>query len=121
MRRELDTAGRLLTGVILVLLGGLFLVNNLGVIEIGPIGRYWPFILIVMGLGRMAQPGHRRGGAWLLFLGGLFLLHSFDYLRIHDSWPLFIVAAGVGILWRSVSPRLPCGCVGTCTCARKEA
>lgn len=104
MRVKAGVAGRLVTGLLLVLLGGIFLAHNLEVVDVGSIGRFWPVILILIGLGKIASPEHRGGGAWLLFLGALFLLHTFDYFRLGDSWPLFIVAAGAGILWRSPPP-----------------
>lgn len=55
-----------------------------------------------MGFARLAVPGEdgRRGsGGWLVFLGVLFLLHTYEILRLSTSWPLFIVAAGVSIVF----------------------
>lgn len=115
-----ETIGRIFTGLVIVLLGAIFLANNLGLVDVGSVGRLWPVILILFGIGSIARPGHRRGGAWFLFLGGLFLLHTFDYLRLHDSWPLFIVAAGVGVIWRSLVPARVCDCRGACTCFQVE-
>lgn len=104
MSAQSGTAGRLVTGLLLVFLGGLFLANNLDMIDVGPIGRYWPVVLIVMGVAKLSGREHRCGGVWLLVVGVLMLLHSLHVLRLHDSWPLFIVAAGLGILVRSVAP-----------------
>lgn len=120
MNLQGETIGRIVTGLVIVLLGGIFLADNLGLIDVGSIGQLWPVILILLGIGSITRPGHRRGGAWLLFLGALFLLHTFDYLRLRDSWPLFIVAVGVGIIWRSMTPARPCGCRGVCTCVQAE-
>ena len=115
-----DSIGRVLTGLVVVLLGGIFLADNLGFLDVGSIGRFWPAILILLGIGSIVRPGHRGGGAWLLFLGALFFLHTFDVFRLRDSWPLFIVAAGTGMIWRSFAPRRTCRCVGTCTCPPTE-
>jgi hypothetical protein len=115
-----ENIGRLFTGLVILVLGGIFLADNIGLVDVGSIGRFWPAILILLGIGSIVRPGHRRGGAWLVFLGVLFFLHTFDYFRLHDSWPLFIVAAGVGMIWRSFSPRRPCHCAGACTCAPTE-
>jgi len=120
MNAQGDTFGRLFTGLIIVALGAIFLGDNLGFLDVGSIGRFWPVIFVLLGIGSIFRPGHRGGGAWLLFLGALFFLHTFRYFRLHESWPLFIVAAGVGMIWRSVAPARACGCTGVCTCAPKE-
>lgn len=112
-----ENLGRLFTGLVILLLGGIFLADNIGLVDVGSIGRFWPAIFILLGIGSIARPGHRGGGAWLLFLGALFFLHTFGYFRLRDSWPLFIVAAGIGMIWRSFWPRRPCRCAGPCTCA----
>jgi len=39
------------------------------------------------------------GGAWLIFVGFLFLLHTFGVLTLDRSWPLFIVWTGVTIMF----------------------
>lgn len=85
-------------GVILIVVGLIFLGERLGWGLSWNMGRMWPIILIVLGLVQMLT---RRspGGAWLVFTGGIFLLNQNHILRLHDSWPLFIVAAGIGMLF----------------------
>jgi hypothetical protein len=39
------------------------------------------------------------GGAWLIFVGFLFLLHTYGVLTLDRSWPLFIVWTGVTIMF----------------------
>jgi hypothetical protein len=89
------TTGLIIVVVGLVLLGGQF---RMGL----DFGRLWPLVLIVIGIGRFltTTPDGRRGnGAWLLFIGVLFLLNNFRILGLGDSWPLFIVAAGLSIMF----------------------
>ncbi len=64
------------------------------------IGRLWPVLLIILGVGRFTAPredGTHRNGLWLVFIGGLFLLNNYDIFVLHDSWPLFIVAGGLSL------------------------
>ncbi len=92
-------------GVILILVGLLFLAGNYDLgIDID-FGRMWPLILIVIGLAKVVFPEgeSRLGGMPLVFVGGIFLAHNYDVLRIQQSWPLFVVAAGIGILASSWS------------------
>jgi hypothetical protein len=92
-------------GVILILVGLMLLAGNyeLG-IDIN-VGRMWPLILIVIGLAKVTFPEgeSRLGGMPLVFVGGIFLAHNYDVMSIHESWPLFIVAAGIGVLANSWS------------------
>jgi hypothetical protein len=92
-------ASQLTTGILIVAIGLLLLAGQL---DIGwHFGRLWPVIFIVLGFGRYAsteKDGRRGSGGWFLFLGVLFLLHTFEILMLNDSWPLFIVAAGVSIM-----------------------
>jgi hypothetical protein len=103
--------GNLVTGVILVLVGGVLLLARADYLEVGSIIRFWPLILIVMGLAKLADDDveQRRSAAWLLIIGGIFLLNSLQVLHISESWPLFIVAAGVMTMWKAGRPARPAG------------
>jgi len=97
------------TGILIIVVGLLMLAHQL---HLGlNFGRYWPVILIVMGLGRfmtVGDDGHRQNGGWLLLVGGLLLLNNLRILGLGDSWPLFIVAAGIGMMFgRDRRPRHP--------------
>lgn len=90
----------LIGGVILILVGMMFLAGNYDLGFDVNFGRLWPLILVVLGLGKVIFPEgeSRLSGMPLLFVGGIFLAHNYDVMRIQQSWPLFIVAAGLGIL-----------------------
>jgi hypothetical protein len=94
-------------GILLIVLGLLMLGDQLS-IGFQPFGvtldfgRLWPVILLVLGVGRFVSArseGLSGGGYWLIFLGGLFLLHTYDILRLGESWPLFIVAGGLSLMF----------------------
>jgi hypothetical protein len=100
-----SAGGQIVTGIILVAIGAVFLLERLDVMYVDlDVSRYWPFILIAIGLAKMADSGagRRRSGAWLIMVGGILLLHTMDVLHLHDSWPLFIVAAGIATLWKAI-------------------
>ncbi len=108
----------------LIGLGCLFLVGNAGLFHRFPIHRLLPFLLIGVGVwifvhkmtetGTLADdgsPSYRyrlycavRGSIWVVLVGVLFLLDSFDILSWEHSWPLFLVAAGVIAILRRVTP-----------------
>jgi hypothetical protein len=98
---EPKQASQVTTGILLVALGLIFLAERLSLAPWLDFHRLWPVVLIVLGVGKLLEPrrdGRRGGGAWLVFLGGLFLLHTYDIMTLSQSWPLFIVAGGVSIL-----------------------
>ena len=102
---------QVLTGAVLIAIGLLFFAGQLD-----PdwryalrLGRLWPVLLLVLGAGRLALPDDEKGekrssGAWLLFIGALFLLHNYHVMRLTQSWPLFVVAGGVSIMFSRPKP-----------------
>lgn len=93
-------------GIIIALLGVAFLFNNFGFIDIGNVWRYWPLILVAIGLNKTLQAENsrkRESGIWWMFFGLWFLvseLHLFG-LTFRTSWPLLIIGWGIHILWKS--------------------
>jgi hypothetical protein len=69
------------------------------------LGQLWPVFLIVLGATKWFFPdeadlrrGRHVGGLWLIVVGALLLLNNYRVLTLGQSWPLFIVAAGVAII-----------------------
>src|SRR5690242_9868836 len=54
---ERYSLGPIIPGIILVALGALFLLNNLHIIQVREFFRYWPVILIALGLARLLDSG----------------------------------------------------------------
>lgn len=94
---------RLAIGVILMLLGASLLLLNVGITFPWQFWKYFPVLLIALGLWGVASPSNsldRSGGVWLLAAGiyclfGIFNLFGFGW---HDMWPIFIVATGASIM-----------------------
>jgi len=115
------------TGAIwLIGLGCLFLVANTSMFHGFPMHRLIPFLLIGIGvwvfvhkmtdtgtsLSDDGTPGYQqrifyalRSSVWVILVGVLFLLDSFDILSWDHSWPLFIIVAGLMAIFRRVSYR----------------
>lgn len=99
------------TGLILIALGTLFLLDRLGIIEPGTLRQYWPALIALVGLGRLVtahEPTQRVWGGFLIFLAG-WLYASIQHLwgfSFHTSWPLILIAVGVThIVCALVEPR----------------
>jgi len=93
--------GRWVTGMLLIVLGVLLLVGRLDLIDSWHMHGLWPLLLIALGIGRFwSRPNERRRGAGLglAFVGVIFLLDTQGVMSLEDSWPLFIVGAGLSVL-----------------------
>lgn len=93
-----------LVGLVLLVLGVLFLLQNFTDWDI-PWGRWWPVILIALGLGSLFKSGSSWvGGTVLVVLGALFLMDTLDVwdYTIGDVWrlwPVILVLVGAKILF----------------------
>lgn len=95
--------GRIFWGLMLIVLGILFLFDQLGEIDFGEIvSRYWPAVFIIIGLSILVSSGFRSAGPGLFFIlfGAFFLLMRLEILHhsLWHYWPVFVIAVGVWIL-----------------------
>lgn len=107
---ERKRTSRVIAGVLFLLVGGLFLLQNMGVVHAGHIGDYWPLLLVWLGLSRLLGPRrshHFASGAVLLFLGIAFQLDRLGvvWFHIHDLWPVLLVIAGIALIAESLIGR----------------
>lgn len=101
---------RIVFGVLLIGVGVLFTLDNLGVLEAGRLRGYWPLFLIGFGLSSWIAPkdaGDTVFGVILTAVGGFFLLRKFDLVewRFWDVWPVVLIAAGVVLLAQTIAER----------------
>jgi hypothetical protein len=94
---------RLIGGGLLLLVGALLVLQNLGVVSAGSLGDYWPLLLVWVGLTRMLGPNraeHFASGAVVLAVGVFFQLDRFGWIdvSIGELWPLFLVAIGAAMI-----------------------
>jgi predicted membrane protein len=100
----------LFSGFIFVLIGLVFLLGNMGFLNVNAVLRFWPVILIAAGLFKLAESrdDYRSGsGVFWIVVGLLFLMSNFNILRIalRDIWPVLLIGIGSLMLWRSVMAR----------------
>lgn len=103
MAQMKNYSGRIFGGLLLILLGVILLLDQLGRMDFGYfLGRYWPLILILLGLWQLISHNFRQsGGGWfLVILGTFFLLIKVEILgrSAWHYWPLLLIAAGAWIL-----------------------
>jgi hypothetical protein len=86
---------RLLFGLFAILAGVLLTLDNLGVMRVRFYWRYWPLLLIAVGLVRVLQPGTASGRGFGTLVENLHLF-SFDLVTF---WPLALVVLGIVLVW----------------------
>ena len=106
-----DDRRRWTTGTLLIALGLLLLAGRLDDVFDWEFRGYWPLALIALGVVRfwVTKDDPQRGGFWLVTVGTILFLHTQHVLRLHESWPLFVVAAGVAILLKEWGGSRPTG------------
>jgi hypothetical protein len=96
--------GSLIVGVAIMLFGATALLDQAGIIDGPGYATFYPLLAIAIGLVKLSQPrpdGRRHGGWWVLF-GAWMLLAQFHVAWLRASWPLFLVALGLGIMWKEM-------------------
>lgn len=103
--------GRMAMGIVVVCLGILFLLDNLGIVYVRHLWQYWPVILIVLGLARLTtcySSAGRVSAFVLLAVGGIFLASNFGFITRNVwefFWPMMLIIWGVGMLARGFERR----------------
>jgi predicted membrane protein len=100
----------LFSGLVFVTVGAVFLLGNMGILDVNRIIRFWPVILIAAGLFKIVESGEdyaQSGGIFWVVVGGLFLLGNLGILRVafRDLWPVVLIGIGALMLWRSALTR----------------
>ena len=103
-------ARRALFGLGIVGIGALALLDNLKLFDTPLLRTFWPLILVVWGLARLAwsgHPGSRLFGLLLVLVGALMTAHNLGYgsFDLRQWWPVFIILAGAAIVLRGLFPR----------------
>jgi predicted membrane protein len=115
-RRAIHRAERLrysgprhaIMGAVLLVVGIVFLLTNLGVIYPEDVHIYWPVILVAFGVAHavLARDNGRRLGGGIIAVAGMVLLaRNLGY--IHGDiwqllWPVFLIFLGVSFLLRAI-------------------
>lgn len=108
----MDASGRrpiapqLVLGVVIIVVGMLFTLENLGLIEADTYLRFWPVVLIAFGLMKL-WTGRRAAtfpGLLFFFAGVWLLLQSMEIVTISlwRLWPLLLILAGGSMIRRGI-------------------
>jgi len=97
-------AGAAFAGIVIIGIGALFLLQNLGIVYVRDIGQYWPVILIALGISRLMD-NQLPFGVVLTAVGAVFLAHNLGYLPGNIGqylWPAILIGVGTTMLLRGM-------------------
>lgn len=100
-------------GIMLIIIGGVLLLNQLNMLSLYELGidsvwHLWPLIFVISGIGKLADARNlfeTGRGFWNIFLGvwlyvSLYHVYGLDF---STTWPAMLVAAGLSMVWRSLT------------------
>jgi hypothetical protein len=101
-------SSQVIVGLMVIAVGVIFALDNLGIIYAQDYLRYWPTALVLIGAVKVWQ-ARKDGQGWfsgLLFLGvgSYMLINRIAYIRLdaREIFPLFLVFIGGYMVWRGV-------------------
>jgi predicted membrane protein len=108
-RPPFRVSSQVIVGIAAILLGLIFLFDNMDLIDGRMYIRFWPVILVAAGVLRLAQP--RQGGGGRVFsialvvIGCVLLLNNLHFtdLGFRELWPLILVLIGGSMIYGSTS------------------
>jgi hypothetical protein len=106
-----NAAGGMIIGIGVIAVGILFLLRNVGVLYFDDIWQYWPVILIVVGISKLANTHSASQVTSGLIIGGIgtvFLLRNLGYIYgdvWQYLWPGILIAVGLSILVKHLEGR----------------
>jgi predicted membrane protein len=102
---ERNPTGRLFLGLAVMLFGLALALDNFGLFQLRYLLRFWPLILIAVGVMRLVR-STRAGGApdglVMTCMGVLLLLMTLDLLRFKQAFAVFLLALGAAMVLRAV-------------------
>ena len=110
--RKRSTTGGFIFGLVIIAVGTLMLLDNLGVLHARDIWDYAPLILVAIGISKIVESQGRPSGSLfggLLTAGGtLWFLNNIDVLRMEARfiWPVAIIGLGVLFLYRALERQM---------------
>jgi predicted membrane protein len=94
-------------GAIVVAIGCLLLLDNLGIFRFHDVWQYWPVLLVAYGVSRIVDSRTPSGYVWggvVAVIGAFLLLDTLDIIVFNFAvvWPLLLIAFGVSVLVRAL-------------------
>jgi hypothetical protein len=96
---------RLVIGLAIMLAGFLLAVDSLGFFDAGQVFRYWPLVLIAVGVTKLFGDACQRSGAFVWIVAGAALLAlNLGFLSFPRVAAIVLFLVGTRIAWKALAP-----------------
>lgn len=101
---------QVILGIIVIALGLLFLLDNLGIWDFHRAIQFWPMLFIVVGTVKMFDTKSGNGflvGAILVFVGVMMTLNRLGilYFSWRTVWPVLLIVLGASVVYTALTGR----------------
>jgi len=109
-RTHRSAPSQVVFGLMVIAMGVLFLLDNLGILEFRRGLAFWPLVFIIAGVVKMVDTGSRNGyvvGLVLVMVGATLMANrmGFIYVSFNTVWPLLLIGLGGLVLYRAATGR----------------
>src|SRR5262245_47681342 len=102
---EVRVTPRVILGLAVMFAGLVLALDSLGFIEAGNIFRFWPLIIVAVGVVKWISPLPQKMSAFIWIVAGVaFLLVSLGRMSFGGVWALVLFLVGANIAWKSLRP-----------------
>ena len=110
LRNQKSPASQIIVGLLVIIVGMVFLLDNLGWLDFQFTLHLWPTALIFFGILKVVQTRTPSGaivGGGLILVGGLTLLKEIGLIAIswHSLWPILLIVFGLSVVFKSTTGR----------------
>jgi predicted membrane protein len=96
---------RLIVGLAIMTAGLVLALDSLGLMDAGVVFRFWPLVLVAVGVAKWLSPPQQRAGAIIWIVAGVaFLLVSFGRMSFGGVWATLLFFVGANIAFRALRP-----------------
>jgi hypothetical protein len=96
---------RLVVGLCIMMAGFVLALDSLGLVDGSIVFRYWPLVLVAVGVVKWLSPPRHVGSGLGWTLAGLaLLLVTLGRMSFAGVWAMLLLFAGANIAWRALRP-----------------
>jgi predicted membrane protein len=108
--RTRSLSSQVVLGVLVILMGLLFLLDNLHILDLHRALSFWPMVFIIVGTVKLCDTQTRGGqilGGVFIAVGSLMILDRLDIIdfNLRTMWPLAFIGFGIYTLYKARTGR----------------
>jgi predicted membrane protein len=105
---EARVTPRLVIGLAIMTAGLVLALDSLGVLDGSVVFRFWPIVLVAVGIVKWTSPPHQAQAGFVWIVAGVgFLLVTLGQMPFSRLWAVLLFFVGANIAWRALRPPIP--------------